>query len=327
MNWFDKKIIPMLAIRGRPFSSPDYIFEPKWDGTRCLAFVDIDEKRVRLQNRRLADITKRYPELEFFEFLEENAIIDGEIVVLEGGKPSFKLLQRREQVDSKLKIDILSRTAPAVYFAFDILYTDTMGWITDEPLSERKEILRKISRETSHIMFSEFIKEKGEQFYRLSVDAGLEGIIAKKIDSKYQSGKRSSEWIKIKKRNTVDCIIAGWLEGEGRRADFFGSLVLVLLKKDEYVHVGNVGTGFSNEFIKSFSKTLRENETCKSETLMQNNFKRKVHWVKPKYVCEVEFLEVTQDKKLRSPVFLRLRSDKVAEECTIDQLKIEEKQK
>lgn len=313
----------MLAVKGEPFDSNDHIFEPKWDGTRCIAFVDIKNQRARLQNRRFRNITHRYPELELTDFVKESAVIDGEIIVLEDRKPSFKLLQEREQVDDKFKIDILSKVYPAIYFVFDVLYTESRGWVTNLPLMERKEILQNITSKTSHIMLSEHIEEKGEHFYQVSVDADLEGIVGKKKSSLYQIGKRSSSWVKMKKRNTADCIIAGWLEGEGGREGYFASFILALVdSKGNYVHIGRVGTGFSNEFLEEFTPRLKEIEV-KDPVIsgLKLNVKREIHWVEPQYVCEVEFLEITSDKRLRAPVFLRIRDDKPVEECTMDQLK------
>ncbi len=129
MSWFERKIKPMLAVRSKPFSSDDHIYEVKWDGTRCLAFVDVEKGRVRLQNRRLLDITYRYPELKLLEAVERNAILDGEIVVIKDGKPSFPLLQKREHVDSRFKIEILSKTIPAVYVSLTF-FIATDGLLT-----------------------------------------------------------------------------------------------------------------------------------------------------------------------------------------------------
>lgn len=322
MSWFDTEISPMLAVKGEPFDSSDHIFEPKWDGTRCLAFIDIDDQRTKLQNRRFNNITHRYPELELTDFVKENAIVDGEIIVLKDRKPSFKLLQRREQIDSEFKINILSKTSPAIYFVFDVLYTQSKEWVTNLPLMERKEILGEIANKTSHIMLSEHIEEKGEHFYQVSVDAGLEGVIGKKKSSPYQMGKRSSSWVKMKRRSTADCVIAGWLEGEGGREGYFASFILALVdNKGNYVHIGRVGTGFSDEFLEEFTPKLKEVEV-KQPVIpdLKLNVKRGIHWVRPRYVCEVEFLEVTSDKRLRAPVFLRLRDDKPIEECTMDQI-------
>ena len=309
----------MLAVKGEPFSDENFIYEIKWDGTRCLAYVDVENDRIRLQNRRLIDITYRYPELDFFNAINKNIILDGEIVVLEGGKPSFKLLQKREHVESRTKINLLSKLHPAVFFAFDVLYDGE--WLFNYSLLNRKKVLSEVLNETNHILITDYIKKEGESFYKKVIEAGLEGVVAKKIDSKYEVGKRSDNWIKIKKKNTVDCVIVGWLEGEGKREEYFGSLVLALVDNNSFVHIGQVGTGFDDEFIASFYSKLKKieiNEPVKG--LEKEEFKRKVHWVKPFYVCEVEFLELTKDRKFRAPVFLRLRDDKSMDECRIDQL-------
>ncbi len=320
-DWFERRIKPMLAVRGEPFSSDEYIYEIKWDGTRCLAFVDVENRRLRLQNRRLMDITYRYPELDLFDFLTQNAVIDGEIVVIKDGKPSFSLLQKREHVDSRRKIEILSKILPAVYMAFDVLYTADDGWIMHKPLSERKKILRNISCDTERIAVTEYVKGGGEKLYATAVGMGLEGIMAKKIDSVYSAGRRSPAWVKMKKRMTADCIIVGWLEGEGKREGKFASLILALKENSDYVHVGQVGTGFDDEFLEWFTERLKKIEiddfNLKNFTTGLN---RKIHWVKPVYVCEVEFLETTKDGKLRAPVFVRLRDDKSPDECRSDEL-------
>ncbi|RLI86903.1 MAG: DNA ligase [Archaeoglobales archaeon] len=317
-DWFNRRIKPMLAVRGKPFSSDDYIYEIKWDGTRCIAFVDVEKKKLRLQNRRLIEIAYRYPELDFFDFVSQNSVLDGEIVVFHDGKPSFPLLQQREHVDSRLKIEVLSRRIPAVYIAFDVLYTASDGWIMNLPLIERRKILNEVAGEARRITKSEFIERAGVELYKKAIEMGLEGVMAKRKNSIYQPGKRSGAWVKMKKRKTLECIIVGWLEGEGVREGKFGSLVLALKSGDKLVHVGQVGTGFDAEFIDWFYGKLKEIEI--STPWFEAEFKRRVHWVKPVYVCEVEFLEVTEDGKLRAPVFLRLRDDKAWDECTVEGL-------
>jgi len=318
MNWFEQKIAPMLAVKGKPFSNDKYIYEIKWDGTRCIAFVDVENKRLRMQNRRFHEISYRYPELDFFDFLNESAIIDGEIVVLKDGKPSFYHLQEREHTDSKLRINVLSKRLPATYFAYDVLYTQSNGWIMNLPLIERRRILEEISANTNRILISDYIRGRGEEFYKRAVELGLEGIMAKKAESTYKPGRRSREWIKLKKAQTADCVIVGWMEGEGGRENSFGSLVLALKDGERFKYVGRVGTGFDFRFLESFIEKLKAIETDKP-VIEEREFPRRVHWVKPKYVCEVEFLEFTNSGKLRAPVFLRLREDKSVEECTYDQ--------
>ncbi len=317
MDWFERKIKPMLAVKGTPFSSGEYIYEIKWDGTRCLAFVDVERRRLRLQNRRLLDITYRYPELDFFDFAGQNAVLDGEIVVIKDGKPSFPLLQIREHVDSRARIDLLSKRIPAVYVTFDILYTHQDGWIMDIDLMERKKILTELGEDTERVAKVEYIKKYGRELYEKAIEKGLEGIMAKKMDSKYFPGKRSREWVKVKKRKTADCIIVGWLEGKGERTRTFGSLVLAVWSDGKLHHLGQVGTGFNSEFLSWFSKKLREIEI---KTPHFEFGKKGIHWVKPIYVCEVEYLELTKDMKLRAPVFLRLRNDKSPQECRVEDL-------
>ncbi|MET1124797.1 MAG: non-homologous end-joining DNA ligase [Archaeoglobaceae archaeon] len=317
-DWFERRIKPMLAVRGKPFDSEEHVYELKFDGTRCLAFVDVEKRRLRLQNRRLLEIAYRYPELDFFNFLDRSAVLDGEIVVLRDGKPDFYLLQQREHVVGRSRIKILSKLYPAVYMAFDTLYVDGDGWIMDEELSERKKLLERVSNDTKRVAKVEFIEKNGIALYEKVIELGFEGVVAKRKASRYQPGKRSEDWVKIKKSRTVDCVIVGWLEGEGWRSGKFGSLVLALYDGLKLVHVGQVGTGFDAEFIDRFYEALREIEV--EEPHFEEEFKRPVHWVKPVYVCEVEFLETTKDGKLRAPVFRRLRFDKSPQECTIDQL-------
>ncbi len=317
-DWFSAKIKPMLAKKSEPFSREGWFYEVKWDGTRCIAFVDVERERVRLQNRRLMEISYRYPELtsSLLEFASSNAVFDGEIIVFSGGKPSFQLLQQREHVDDRMRIEILSRKIPAVYIAFDLLYDDDSGWLFDSPIEERREKLGGVARKNRRCVISEVFTEDGIKLYESAVKMGLEGIMAKKFGSKYLAGKRSDLWLKLKKKNTADCVIVGWLEGEGERAGKFGSLVLAFYDNGELVHAGQVGTGFTKEFIDWFYEKLRNIEVERLEVKNLPEFRRKVHWVKPVYVCEVEFLEMTKDEKLRAPVFVRLRSDKSMEECT-----------
>ncbi|MEM3477183.1 MAG: non-homologous end-joining DNA ligase [Archaeoglobaceae archaeon] len=318
MTWFNEKIKPMLAVKGKPFNSPEFIYEIKFDGTRAIAFIDVENERVRLQNRRLLEISYRYPEIDLLSFVKESAILDGEIVVFEGNLPSFSLLQQREHVESSFKASILSKKFPANYFVFDVLYCSSHGWVAKEPLIRRKRILEEISCDAKRVALIDFVDEKGEEFYEKTTKLGIEGVIAKKKTSPYLIGKRSDFWIKIKKRQTLDCVIVGWLEGEGERKGLFGSLILALRSGNSFVHVGQVGTGFDLEFARWFIKKLREIEI--KNALFEIETSREVHWCKPEFVCEVEFLELTKDMKLRAPVFLRLRDDKSVDDCTIDSI-------
>ncbi|MGD2072705.1 MAG: RNA ligase family protein, partial [Candidatus Thorarchaeota archaeon] len=200
-------IEPMLARSADPFSDPRWIFEIKWDGTRALCYID---ETVRFINRRQVDITHRYPEFHTMSRIiqADSCILDGEIVVLQDGMPSFRDLQRRDHNEDPFKISLLSQTIPAQYVVFDVLYVngeDVMG----EPLMDRKHLLNSMVSQTSQIIISPFIVEEGESYFISAVKRGFEGIMAKKKDSVYQPGVRSGSWLKIKKTHTVDCVIGG----------------------------------------------------------------------------------------------------------------------
>ena len=305
------QVTPMLAGSHHPFSDADWIFEVKWDGTRAVCFIN---KKVKFINRRHTDITHRYPELHAIRknIGASSCILDGEIVVLKKGLPSFNDLQKRE-IDNPLKINILSKKIPAVYIAFDIMALNGKD-ITKEPLLARKAYLRKIITDSSHIMVSPYIKGKGKEYFEAATKKGFEGVMAKHIHSLYYPGIRSAFWLKIKKTNTQDCVIGGFTEGEGARNPYFGALLLGVNQPLEFI--GKVGTGFSDEDLKSITPLLTKIE-IQENPFMQKISRSNTHFVNPLYVCEVKYLEVTRSKKLRAPVFVRWRHDKAPEECIL----------
>ena len=317
-------IKPMLAFSSEPFNSKEWIYEIKFDGTRTIAYVDCDKKNVKFLNRRLNYFEFRYPELHnIWKNCDcDKVILDGEICVFEKGKPNFYKLAEREHVDQKVRIEILSKEMPATFIVFDILHLDGKDLI-DLPLIERKEILKEKVSEGNNLLLSVFVKEKGKKLFEEVKKRGLEGIMAKKIDSIYEIGKRSKNWLKIKSLKTIDAIIVGYSTGTGKREEI-GSLILGIYYDNKIHYLGKVGTGFSEEELK---KILEKLEKIKVGKCYLENFdereldlpeKRKAIWVKPKYVCEVKFLELTEDKRLRAPVFVRMREDKLPEECELD---------
>ena len=210
-------IKPMLAgSRETPFDSPDHVYELKWDGTRAIAFVK--QGRHRFQNRRLSFIEARYPDLQVRT--RKDAILDGEIVVMDGGLPSFEKLQEREKASGKIKIEYLAKTLPATYVAFDILYVEDRE-VMSLPQMERKALLREIIEEDDRVVLSDYVEARGVDYYHAVVGRGLEGIIAKHKAARYYVGRRSKDWIKIKKKATLDCVICGITAGEGERSDTF----------------------------------------------------------------------------------------------------------
>jgi ATP-dependent DNA ligase len=190
-------VAPMLAKPGRPFDSVDYLFEIKWDGTRMLAAIDRDG--YRLVNRHGRERTEQYPEFGFLRQLPAGTLLDGEMVVLVGGKPAFGKLLTREQTQDPLKVRMLARSLPAVYVVFDLLYANYEP-LLDLPLEERRELLEKLveDQQESGIVYSTGVVGQGRAFFEKVCREGLEGVVAKRRGSRYRPGKRTDAWIKIK---------------------------------------------------------------------------------------------------------------------------------
>lgn len=314
MNYRGLSIRPMLAMSSPlPFDSEKHIFELKWDGTRAIAFID--DQGVRLQNRRLIDISYRYPELEDLKkAVRGSAVLDGELVILHEGKPDFERLQQREQVEDRVRIKLLSETVPATYIVFDILYIEDRSLMA-LPLINRKKILTDTIIPSEHIILSEHYTN-GKELYNLALKRGFEGIMAKDRESPYLQGRRSPYWLKIKKSVDIDAIVCGIMEGKAETMPV-GSLILGVYRKGELVHIGQVGTGFNEKEIAQLLKMAERLYTPNPPFKKISSLKRKVHWLKPEIVVRVKFLEWTKDMKLRSPVFLHFRFDKSPRECEL----------
>ena len=237
------KIRPMLAKSSPPFDSERHLFELKWDGKRCIAFVE--STAVRLQNRRLLDITHRYPEFRTLKdhLKARSAVLDGEIVVLEQGVPKFHRLQQRDHIEDPEKIELLSGLIPATYVVFDLLYLNRQS-LMGRPLTERRDLLKGLFPYSGNIVFSESFSE-GKGLFSAALRKGFEGIMAKDRSSPYLPGERSGYWLKIKKASDIDAVVCGYLEGEGGRERLFGSLILGVYQRKRLVHIGQVGAGFN----------------------------------------------------------------------------------
>lgn len=309
-------ISPMLARSSRPFDSEKHIFELKWDGSRCIVFVD--KKNVRLQNRRLMNITYRYPELlNMSKFLRVNsAVFDGELVIFVEGVPKFDRLQQREHVNDPNKIEILSKLIPVSYVVFDLLYLNGRS-LMKKPLTERRELLKGLFPISENVIYSESYT-KGKKLLSLALKKGFEGIMAKEKLSPYLPGERSAYWLKIKKAFDIDAIVCGYLEGEGLRKEVFGSLILGIYDKEKIIHIGQVGTGIDQKTARRIYNILTNMKTNKNPFKEIPHFKRKAYWVKPELVIRVGYQELTKDNKLRVPVFKGIRYDKSPEECILE---------
>ena len=326
-------IHPMLATSiDEPFDGAEWLFEIKWDGYRAVAFIE--NGRVRLVSRNQNELTARYPELKDLpqSVKAKTAILDGEVVALdEEGRASFSLMQQRTGFRPGGRRAATNADVPVLYYAFDLLYLDGYDW-RRIPLEDRKKKLASILLAGDSLRYSDHYEQQGKALFEIARQKGLEGILAKKRDSIYQE-RRSSEWLKIKIRHRLECVIGGYTEPEGARANF-GSIVLGLYdRQGRLIHVGQAGSGFNEKSLGEIFKLLKKRETKQKPFYGEVEALRKVTWVKPELVAEIEYAEWTEGAntgsgpKLRAPVFLGLRDDKDPRECLLEEDRIAENEK
>ena len=297
---------PMLATLEKTVpSGPGWVFEVKWDGYRALAYLR--EAETKLVSRNGNDLTPRFSHIakEIAKATKSpDAVIDGEVCALdEHGRASFSAMQQGG--------------APLVYYAFDLLELDGDP-LLELPLEDRRTRLEQLlDRRNKTVRLSEAF-EDGEALLEAAKQQELEGIMAKRLGSRYFEGRRTRDWLKIKTHGRQEFLIAGYTHGGGRRASTFGSLILAVRERDELRYVGNVGTGFNDAEIRRLLEKLKplRRETSPFRTLpkMPRVRKDQIVWVEPKLVAEVEFAEFTHDGRLRAPSYQGLREDKPPEE-------------
>ena len=308
---------PMLAQSAEgPFNSKDWIFEVKWDGIRTISYVN-DELSLRTRNDK--ELRYNFPELEELKTLAKNVVLDGEIVVIHEGTTDFQTVIERSKLTSTRDIEFMARQNPATYVVFDLLEKNGQPLI-DLPLIERKKMLRETLKEGKHVVLSVFVEEDGEFYYQEALKKGVEGVMAKKKDSRYTPGVRSENWLKIKKLLSCDCVIFGYTAGQGKRKTGFGALILGLYEKNKPVYVGKVGTGFSETTMDQLMQTFQKLKSPEP-TIEGVDVAEEVTWLRPELVSEIVYQIVTKDGRLRMPRFRSLRTDKTPFECTTEQLK------
>ncbi|MCB4791560.1 MAG: DNA ligase D [Elusimicrobia bacterium] len=290
---------PMLAtLSDAPFDRGGWAFEVKWDGYRCIA--RIDNEKVTLYSRNAKVYNDTFPAIaEAFKGARFNAIFDGEVVAVDReGRSDFGMLQDY----------IKNQKGTIIYYVFDCLYLGSYD-LRALPLVRRKEILSKILPVSGTVRLSGHVETKGTGFYHAAEQNGLEGIIAKKLDSPYLAGARSRDWLKIKTQKRQEAVICGFTEGRSSRK-YFGALVLGVYKDGKLKFAGHAGGGFDEEGLKEMYAKLKPliTKLCPFEHKPKTNMP--VTWVKPELIVEVKFREWTKDGMMRQPIVLGLRDDK-----------------
>lgn len=305
-------IVPMEPRPvAEPFDDPSFIYQVKWDGVRMLAFVG--PHGVRLQNRRLRDRTQHYPELAALGRLCRGpAILDGEVIVLHGGKPSFPRVLRRDLARPDQAARLMHRL-PITYMVFDLLLAGDAD-LSRQPLGFRQETLRAWLRPADGIELVEDFSA-GRSLFAAVKEQGLEGIVAKRLASPYVEGKKTSYWLKIKYRRRIHCAVGGCTYKEGH----FSALLLGLFHPDGgFVYVGRAGSGLTGEQVRQLDRYFRANATADAPFASPPRlYGVEVVWSRPELVCVVEYQEWTEEFGLRAPVVVGF-SDRPATECVLE---------
>jgi bifunctional non-homologous end joining protein LigD len=319
------QLAPMLARAGRlPASEGDWAFEVKWDGVRAIAYRR-PERSLRIESRSLNDVSFRYPELcPLGRALgRHEAVLDGEIVSFDDrGAPSFERLQQRMHLTDDSAIRRLAREAPVTYLIFDLLYLDGRRTM-NLPYHQRRALLEQLELQGPAWQTPAYREGDGADFLAATAEHGLEGVLAKRLDSRYRPGERDGAWLKIKNVNRQELAIGGWLSGKGRRTGQIGALLMGYYEQGdvgrELRYAGRVGTGFDERELQHLAAELSSRGRPDSPFAKRGvQPPRNAHFVEPELVAEIEFSHWTRERILRHSVYKGLRSDKPAEEVEME---------
>jgi len=306
MDIFDEKVIKPMLIgeQAEAFDSPDYIYEIKFDGIRCLAYMD--NTGTDLRNKRNKKLLPHAPELsQIHKQVDAKCILDGELFVLKDGITDFYEIQRRALMTDPFKIKLAAGKYPASFVAYDVIYhRDKL--VNDLELMNRKEILARLILENERISLSRYIEQNGIDLYEIAKSKNLEGIVAKKRTGKYWFDKRTKDWVKCKVMASDDCVICGYTQKEKSMT----SLILGQYKGDELIYRGHVTLGVTLRNLLSHEPVRID---CSPFGYVPPGNENAI-WLQPELVCIVESMPTEKDS-FRHPVFRGMRDDKTPIEC------------
>jgi bifunctional non-homologous end joining protein LigD len=310
-----ERIEPMLARSGSlPRDEQRFGFEVKWDGIRTVLFCD--HGHVYLQGRNFSDFTPRYPEVRGLgpELGARRVVLDGEVVAFDDqGRPSFERLQARMNLGSDSAVRRRVRDTPVTYVIFDLLYLDGRSTL---PLAyeDRRRVLEALELEGPAWRTPAYHRGEGSALLAATRELGIEGVVAKRLDSPYEPGRRTAGWIKVKNVNLQDVVIGGWTPGEGGRSAHLGALAVGVMDEGRLVYAGKVGTGFTETTLTMLRRELEPLRRADSPFTGRQPPKGTI-FVEPRLVASVEFREWTKSGTLRAPSFKGLRPDKDPQDC------------
>ena len=312
-----KEIKPTLAtLVEEPFDRADWLFEIKWDGVRAIAYLRHAgaERQVTIRSRGGHVVNEQFPEIveALYDLDLPDAVLDGEIVALDAqGRSSFPLLQQRANLTGSARPSL-------AYYVFDLLYLNG-HLLLDRPLRDRRSALQAVLTEHPLLRLSEAVPEGGKTFYAAAQNIGVEGIMAKRADGRYQPGRRTADWLKLKVKQRLDAVVGGFTKGLGGRANTFGALLLGAHEDQGRLrYIGHCGGGFTDKELRRVHGLLHQRlqPTCPFPVVPPTN--EPATWVRPDLVVEVEHGGWTADGLLRFPVYKGLRDDKPAREVKLE---------
>jgi DNA ligase D-like protein (predicted ligase) len=306
LSGFPTAIRPMQAVSAEaPFSADEYLFEVKWDGLRCLLFVD-PEGWLRLHDRAMTEVTDSFPELAgAVDQVPAGTVLDGELVAVDAeGRPDYPLLRRRLTLGPAATGDI-----QIAFLAFDVLYVGGKP-LARQPLSRRKTQLRRAVTSGHHLFVPDYIDAEGVELFEACLERGLEGVMAKHRESTYVPGQRSPFWLKVKAVKGDDFVVIGWTPG-----DPFGALLVGYYERGSLLPCGSVSGGYELGVADALVSTLKGLETAECPLQPAPVVTAPAHWCRPELVISVRYSEWAPDGTLRFPIFNGLRPEVHPAEC------------